>query len=146
MPYTISQTRRSYIKVALWKGVIRFQKRGKLNPQYISPFRILERTKLVAYQLKLPRDFERIHDVFHVSKLRKYISDPSHVLKAPPIELQEDLSFELQPVGIVDQMMKELRNKVILMVKVLWRNDRVEEMTWKIEAYMRSCYPYLFSD
>ena len=61
--------------------------------------------------------------------LRKYISDPSHVLEAPPIELREDLSFEVQPIGIMDQRMKELRNKVILMVKVLWRSDKVEEMT-----------------
>ena len=62
---------------------------------------------------------EWIHDVFHVSMLRKYISDPSHVLKAPPIELKEDLSFEVQLVEIVDQRMKELRNKIISMVKVL---------------------------
>ena len=61
--------------------------------------------------------------------LRKYISDPSHILEAPPIELLKDLSFEVQPIGIVDQRMKELRNKVILTVKVLWRSNRVEEMT-----------------
>ena len=60
---------------------------------------------------------EPIHDVFHVSMLRKYISNPSHVLKAPPVELREDLSFEVQPVGIVDQRIKVLRNKVIPMVK-----------------------------
>ena len=60
---------------------------------------------------------------------RKYISDLSHVLEAPPIELKEDLFFEVQPVGIVDQSMKELKNKVIPMVKVLWRSDIVEEMT-----------------
>ena len=59
--------------------------------------------------------------MFHVSMLKKYISDPSHVLEAPPIELKEDLSFEVQPVGIVDQKLKELRNKVIPMVKVLWK-------------------------
>ena len=62
--------------------------------------------------------------------LRKYISNPLHVLKAPPIELREDLSFEVQQVGIVDQRSKVLRNKVILIVKVLWRSNRVEEMTW----------------
>ena len=74
---------------------------------------------------------ERIHDVFYVSMLRKYLSDPSYVLKAPLVELREDLSFEVQPVGIMDQIMKELRNKVIPMVKVLWRSNRVEEMTWR---------------
>ena len=77
--------------------------------------------------------------------LRKYIFDPSHMLEAPSIELKEDLSFEVQPVGIIDQKLKELRNKVISMVKVLWRSDTVEEMTWETEASMRSRYPYLFS-
>ena len=76
--------------------------------------------------------------------LRKYISDPSHVLQAPPIELEEDLSFEVQPVAIVDQEMKQLRSKVIPMVKVLWSSDIIEEMTWETEAFMRNHYPYLF--
>ena len=82
-----------FLKVAPWKGVVRFQKRGKLNPRYIEPFRILERIELVAYRLELPQDLKRIHDVFNVSMLRKYIFDSSHVLEAPPIELKEDLSF-----------------------------------------------------
>ena len=78
--------------------------------------------------------------------LRKYISNPLHVLEVPPIELREDLSFEVQPVGIMDQRMKKLRNKVIPMVKVLWRSEKVEKMTWKTKATMRSQYPFLFSD
>ena len=89
---------------------------------------------------------ERIHDVFHVSMLRKYISSPSHVLEAPIVELKEDLSFEVHPVEIVDYRMYELRNKVISMVKVLCRSDIVEEMTWEIEVSMRSRYLYLFID
>ena len=80
------------------------------------------------------------------SILRKYISDLSYVLEAPPIELNEDLSFEVQPVGIVDQIMIKLRNKVIPMIKVLWRNDTIEEMTWKTEASIRGGDPYLFTD
>ena len=88
-----------------------------MNPQYINPFKILERIGLVAYRLELQQELERIHDVFHVSMLRKYISNPLYVLEAPPIELNEDLSFEVQPIGIIDQKMKELRNKVIQMVK-----------------------------
>ena len=77
--------------------------------------------------------------------LRKYISNPSHVLEAPPIELNEDLSFEVQPVGIVDQEIKELRNKVIPMVKVLWKSDTIEETTWETEAFMRKYHLYLFN-
>ena len=76
--------------------------------------------------------------------LKKYISDPSYILEAPLIELEEDLSFEVQPVTIVDQEMKQLRSKVIPMVKVLWRSDTIEEMTWEMDASMRNHYPYLF--
>ena len=116
-----------FLKVAHWKGVIRFQKQGKLNPWYFGPFHIVEKIGPIAYQLELPWDLEHIHVVFHVSMLRKYISNPSHVLEAPSVELREDLSFEEQLVGIVHQRSKVLRNKVIPMVKVLWRNDRVED-------------------
>ena len=84
---------------------------------------------------------ERIHDIFHVFMLRKYFSNLSHVLEAPLVKLRENLSFEVQLVGIVDQIMKELRNKVIPMVKVLWRSDRVKEMTWETKASIRSHYP-----
>ena len=135
-----------FLKVAPWKCVIQFQKRGKLNPRYIDSFRILERIGPIIYQLELPPDLERIHDMFHVSMLRKYIFDPSHVLEAPPVELKEDLSFEVHPVGIIDQTIKELRKKVILMVKVLWKNDTIEKMTWETKASMMSHYPYLFTN
>ena len=99
--------------------MIQFHKRDKLNSWYIYPFRILEKIGLVPYWLKLSQDLERIHDVFHFSMLRRYISDMSHVLKAPPVDLKEDLSFKVQSVGIIDQKLKELQSKVIPMVKVL---------------------------
>ena len=76
--------------------------------------------------------------------LKKYVLDSSHILDAPPIELEEDLSFEVQPVAIVDQEMKQLKSKVIPMVKVLWKSDTIEEMTWETETFMRNHYPYLF--
>ena len=100
-----------FLKVAPWKGMFRFQKREKLNLRYIGPFRIIERIGLVSYRLELPSELSRIHNVFHVSMLRKYVSDPSYVLETPPIKLNEDLSSKVQPVGIVDQRIKELRNK-----------------------------------
>ena len=100
----------------------------------------------MAYRLELPSELSRIHNVFHVSILRKYIPDPSHVLEALPIELKEDLSFEVQPIAIVDQEMKQLRNKVIPIIKVLWRSETIEEMTWETEAFMRNHYSYLFDD
>ena len=76
--------------------------------------------------------------------LKKYVPDPYHILEIPPIELEEDLSFEVQPVAIVDQEMKQLRSKVVPMVKVLWRSDTIKKMTWEIEAFMTNHYPYLF--
>ena len=92
-----------FLKVTPWKGVIRFQKKGKLNPRYIGPFRILDRIGPVAYRLELPSELSRIHNVFHVSMLKKYIPDPSHILEVPPVELEEDLTFEVKPMAIVDQ-------------------------------------------
>ena len=89
---------------------------------------------------------EWIHDIFHVSILRKYISNPSHFLETSPVELKEDLSFEVQPIRILDHIKKVLRNKIVPMVKVLWKSDRVEEMTFETEASMRKCYPHVFFD
>ncbi|XP_060674303.1 uncharacterized protein LOC132804256 [Ziziphus jujuba] len=91
-------------------------------------------------------ELSRVHDVFHISMLRKYISDPSHVLETPEIELRDDLSYEEQPVQILGREEKRLRNKIIALVKVLRRNQIVEEATWEREDQMRSQYPYLFQN
>ena len=88
---------RVFLKLSPWKGVVRFGKRGKLSPRYIGPFEIVERIA-VAYRLDLPEELSRVHNVFHISMLRKYISDPSHVLESPEIELRDDLSYEEQPM------------------------------------------------
>ncbi|KAL5576239.1 hypothetical protein UlMin_017938 [Ulmus minor] len=111
------------------KGVMRFGKKGKLSPRYIGPFEILERIGKVAYKIALPSELAVVHNVFHISMLQKYISDPSHVLEREPIEVREDLTYEEQPVQILDRKDKALRNKVIPLVKVLWRNHNVEEAT-----------------
>ena len=81
-----------FLRISPWKGVLRFGKLGKLSPRYIGPYRIVERIGEVAYRLELPSDLDRIHDVFHVSMLRKYIPDPSHVLTEQPVEIQENLT------------------------------------------------------
>ena len=80
---------RVFLKLSPWKGVVRFEKRGNLNPRYIGPFEIVERIGPVAYRLDLPEEFSGVHNVFHISMLRKYIPDPSHVLETPEIELRE---------------------------------------------------------
>ena len=91
----------------------------KLSPRYIGPFEIVDRIGPVAYRLDLPKELARVHNVFHISMLRKYISDPSHVLEAQEIELRDDLSYEEQPVQILGREEKELRNKTISLMKVL---------------------------
>ena len=89
---------RVFLRLSPWKGVVRFGKRGKLSPLYIGPFELVERIGPVAYRLDLPEELSRVHNVFHISMLRKYISDPSHVLETPEIELRDELSYEEQPV------------------------------------------------
>ncbi|KAI5324710.1 hypothetical protein L3X38_033783 [Prunus dulcis] len=133
-----------FLKLSPWKGVVRFGKRGKLSPHYIGPYEVVERVGPVAYRLALPPDLSLLHDVFHVSMLRKYIADPSHVLEEQPIELQEDLTYVEQPVQILDRKMQVLRSREIPLVKVLWRSHTVEEATWEPEDQMREQYPYLF--
>ena len=127
------------------EGRIEIWKRGKLSPRYIGPYEILERVGPVAYRLALPPELDRIHDVFHVSCLRKYVPDESHILTYVPAELEEDLTFEEKPVEILDRKEKVLRNKVVNLVKVLWKNQKVEEATWEREDDMRSRYPHLFA-
>ncbi|KAL5759246.1 hypothetical protein ACOSQ2_018084 [Xanthoceras sorbifolium] len=98
----------------------------------------------VAYRLDLPLELEKIHNVFHVSMLRRYRSNPSHIVQAESIEIRPDLTYEEEPVQILDQEIKELRNKRVPLVKVLWRNHNVEEATWESEEIMRQQYPQLF--
>ncbi|KAL5558049.1 hypothetical protein UlMin_034260 [Ulmus minor] len=133
-----------FLKVAPMKGVMRFGKKGKLNPRYIGPFEILERIGKVAYKLALPPNLSSVHNVFHVSMLKKYVQDSSHVLEHEPIEVHEDLTYEEKPVQILDRKEKTLRNKVIPLVKILWRNHKIEEATWEREDEMREKYPSLF--
>ncbi|KAL0549406.1 hypothetical protein IC582_013888 [Cucumis melo] len=133
-----------FLKVAPMKGVVRFERRGKLSPRFVGPFEILERIGPVAYRLALPPSLSTVHDVFHVSMLRKYVPDPSHVVDYEPLEIHENLSYVEQPVEVLAREVKTLRNKQIPLVKVLWRNHRVEEATWEREDDMRSRYPELF--
>ncbi|KAL0534457.1 hypothetical protein IC582_028748 [Cucumis melo] len=135
-----------FLKVAPMKGVLRFERRGKLSPRFVGPFEILERIGPVAYRLALPPSLSTVHDVFHVSMLRKYVPDPSHVVDYEPLEIDENLSYTEQPVEVLAREVKTLRNKEIPLVKVLWRNHRVEEATWEREDDMRSRYPELFEE
>ena len=117
------------LKVSPWKKVMRFGKNGKLSPRFIGPYEVIEKVGPMAYRLALPPELEKIHSVFHVSMLRRYRSDPSHVVSSERIELRPDLTYEEKPVEILAREVKELRNKKIPLVKVLWRNHKTEEAT-----------------
>ena len=135
---------RVFLKVSPWRGVMRFGRHGKLAPRYIGPYEILERIGPLAYRLALPAELARLHDVFHVSMLRRYRSDPSHIIPEPEIEISENLSYPEEPVEILGRQVRRLRNKEIPMVKVRWGHHSAREATWETEREMRARYPYLF--
>ncbi|XP_038880499.1 uncharacterized protein LOC120072162, partial [Benincasa hispida] len=135
-----------FLKVAPMKGIMRFGRKGKLSPRFIGPFEILERNSQVAYRLALPPTLSTIHNVFHVSMLRKYVFDPSHVVNYEPPQISENLEYEETPVCILAREKKSLRNREISLVKALWRNQQVEEATWEREEEMKDKYPYLFKN
>ena len=136
----------SKVIVSPWKGVLRFGRCGKLRPRYIRPYEIIARVGPIAYRLDLPPELSKVHNVFHVSMLRMYIPDPSHVLKDQPEELKDNLTYKEQPTQIVDRREQILWDKVIPLVKVLWGNHGIKEATLESEAQTRSQYPQLFSD
>ncbi|XP_016749007.1 uncharacterized protein [Gossypium hirsutum] len=133
-----------FLKVSSWKKVLRFGRKGKLSPRFIGPYQVVKRVVPVAYQLELPPELSQIHDVFHVSMLRRYRSDPSHVVVIEEIEVRPDLTFEEEPIQIIGRDVKVLRRKSIPLVKVLWCNHKVEEATWEPEEAMRCQHPQLF--
>ncbi|KAK8614868.1 hypothetical protein V6N13_068657 [Hibiscus sabdariffa] len=133
-----------FLKVSPWKKVMRFGRKGKLSPRYIGPYEIVGRVGPVAYRLLLPPELEMIHDVFHVSMLRKYRTDPSHVVPVEEIELNPYLSYDEEPIEILASDSKVLRGRTIELVKVKWRHRGVEEATWERNDDMKEQYPYLF--
>ena len=144
-PLEFQVTDHVFLRVSPRKGVFRFGKKGKLAPRYIGPFEILQRVGEVAYQLALPSQLLGIHDVFHVSLLRKYERDVSHILDWQELKLQENMKYEERPRKILDVQERVLRNKVIHIVKVLWEHHGVEEATWELEADVKKRYPELFT-
>ena len=126
------------------KGVMTFGKKGKLSPRFVGPFEILERIGPIVYRLALPPSLSGIHNVFHVSMLRKYIPEPSHVLSYDQLQIKDDLSYEEVPVEILDRKEHMLRTKSIPLVKVLWKNHVLKEASWEREDIMQSRYPNLF--
>ncbi|GJT69771.1 putative reverse transcriptase domain-containing protein [Tanacetum coccineum] len=137
---------RVMLKVPPHKGVIRFGKRGKLNPRYIGPFKILERIGLLTYKLELPEELINVHSTFHVSNLEKCLSDESLVIPMKELRLNDKLNFVEEPVEIIDREVKQLKQSRIPIVKVRWNSKRGLEFTWEREDQSRAKYPHLFSN
>ncbi|XP_022868732.1 uncharacterized protein LOC111388279 [Olea europaea var. sylvestris] len=120
-----------FLKVAPIKRVLRFGKKGKLRPRFIGPFEILDKIGNVAYRPALPPRLSTVHNVFHVSMLRKYVHDPEYVISYDSLEVQKDLTYEETPLEIIEKKTHALRNKEIAMVKIRWKNHEVEKATWE---------------
>ena len=114
------------------------------SPRYIGPYEIIEKLNPVAYRLNLPTELEHAHNFFHISQLQKYVRNPNHITKPEPIEIAINLAYKEHPIQILDLRVKQLCNKSIPLVKVLWANHDSSKVTWETEEDMKNKYPYLF--
>jgi len=142
-PLEFSAGEHVFLRVTPFTGVRRALKSKKLTPKFIGPYQILRRIGPIAYEIALPPPLANIHNIFHVSQLRKYVPDPSHILESDSIQVKENLSFEVKPIRILDSQVKQLRGRSIPMVKVLW--DLISgDSTWEIEEEIRASYLNLY--
>jgi hypothetical protein len=130
-----------YLKVSPMKGVKRFGVKGNLSPCYIGQFPILEKCEMVAYKLELPPSLAGVHDIFHVSQLKKCLKAPVDVLLPEVAPLEMDLTYPEYPIKILDQKSRVTRRKTIKFYKIQWSNHTEEETTWENEDFLRSRHP-----
>jgi hypothetical protein len=133
-----------YLKVSPMRSVKRFNMKGKLAPRYVGPFKVITRCGEVAYQLELPENLSGVHDVFHVSQLKKYLRVPEEQISFDELTIREDLTYEEYPVKIVETAERVTRSWVIKMCKVQWNRYSEAEATWEREDELRKSYPQLF--
>nr|GEV54564.1 putative reverse transcriptase domain-containing protein [Tanacetum cinerariifolium] len=132
------------LKVSPWKGVIRFGNRGKLNPHYIGPFKIIAKVGTIVYRLELPEQLSRVHSTFHVSNLKKCLAYEPLVIPLDEIQVDDKLHFIEEPVEIMDREVKCLKQSHIPIMKVRWNSRRDPEFTWERKDQMQKKYPHLF--
>jgi hypothetical protein len=132
-----------YLKVKAWKSSLRLGMCAKLAPRFCGPFEILARIGPVAYQLALPANL-RIHNVFHVSLLKNYIHDPTHMIDWNLVQAEPEGDFQVELLRILDRRKITLRNKVVAQVKVQWKHFSREEATWELEGYSQKSHPIMF--
>jgi hypothetical protein len=123
------------------KGVKRFGLKGKLSPHYIGPFPILEKCEKVAYKLELPPSLTEVHNIFHISQLKKCLKAPVDVVLSEVTPLKTDLTYPEHLIKILDRKSRGTRCKVIKFYKIQWSNHTAEEATWESEDFLRSRHP-----
>ncbi|GKE06045.1 hypothetical protein Tco_1398063 [Tanacetum coccineum] len=133
------------LKVSPWKGVICFGKQGKLNPRYVGPFKVLEKVGEVSYKLELPEELSRVHNMFHVSNLKKCHADEPLAVPLDGLHFDDKLHFVEEPVEIVDREVKRLKRSRIPLVKVRWNSKQGPKFTWEREDQFKKKYPHLFT-
>ena len=126
------------------RKILWFKKNGKLSLRFIEPYEILERIGPVTYRLALPPELAKLHNVFYFSMLPRYHYDESHILHVQDIQVQSDFSYNEEPKAIPTCDVKQLRNKQVSLVKVLWQYHGIEEATWEPKSTMRTQYSQLF--
>ena len=134
-----------YLKVSPMRGIRRFNVKGKLAPWYIGPFKVLERKGEVAYRLELPTNLSGVHDVFHISQLKKCLRVPEEQAPLEGLDVQEDLTYIEHPVKILETSERVTRNKRIKMCRVQWSHHSEAEATWEREDELRKTYSDLFA-
>ncbi|GJW82961.1 putative reverse transcriptase domain-containing protein [Tanacetum coccineum] len=128
---------RVMLKVSPWKGVVRFGIRGKLNPIYVRPFKVLAKVRTVAYMLELPQKVSRVHNTFHVSNLKKCYADEPLAIPLDGLHIDDKLYFTEEPVEIMDHEVKQLKQSHIPIIKVRWNIRRGPEFTWECEDHFK---------
>ena len=132
------------MKISSIKGLLHKSKKKKLSLRYIGPFKISAKIGPVSYELLLPSEFGKLHNVFHVSQLRKCIEDHTEVIPHEHLNLKDNATLEVHPIKIFDFSLKTFRRKQMPLVKIRWQGPQLEEETWELESEMRDKYPYLF--
>ncbi|WVZ76682.1 hypothetical protein U9M48_024635 [Paspalum notatum var. saurae] len=135
-----------YLKVSPMRSIRRFNMKGKLAPRYIGPFKIREKKGEVAYRLELPSSLSGVHDVFHVSQLKKCLRVPEEQAPLEGLEVQEDLTYTEHPVKILDTSERNTRNKKIKMCRVQWSHHTEAKATWEREDELKAAYLALFAN